>query len=72
MPFRFADEKKKTDGLTLPDGVSEEDFRKLVATAVADGVLGLVREALRPHLYALTGNVDYLPETEQKRPRGKK
>ncbi len=69
VPFRFA-EKKNTDG--LPDGITEEEFRKLIVAVVDDGVKKLMREALRPHLYSLTGNVDYLPETTQDRPRGKK
>ena len=69
MPFRFADDKKK-DG--LPDGITEEEFRKLIVAVVDDGVRKLIREALRPHLYALTGNLDYMPETTQDRPRGKK
>ena len=75
MPFQFA-EKENTDG--LPDGVSEEEFRKIIAAAVADGVVELVREALDDALYItqdglrvcrFTGKI-VDPETD--RPRGKK
>ncbi len=69
MPFILVDEEKK-DG--LPDGITEEEFRKLIVAMFDDGVRKLTQEALRPHLYALTGNVDYLPETTQDRPREKK
>ena len=46
-PFRFADEKEKTDDLALPDGLSEENFRKSVAEKIA----AMVQKALHEHLY---------------------
>ncbi len=61
MPFRFEDEERD-DG--LPDGVTIEQFRQLVAAAVADGVAEMLEKALRPHRYAITGNVDYLPDQD--------
>ena len=61
MPFRLEDEERD-DG--LPDGVTIEQFRQRVAAAVADGVAEMLEKALRPHLYQLTGNLDYLPDQD--------
>lgn len=52
MPFVFADEQ-------LPAGLSPEDFQKLIVTELSEQLVAMVQEALRPHLYDLTGNVDY-------------
>ena len=47
MPFRYGDEENNI----LPDGMTEEVFRKLVAAAVADGVVELLQKALDDSLY---------------------
>ncbi len=81
MPFILVDEEKKaaSDGNDfdeLPPGVTLDDVVKLIVAAMFEGIIAgvpkAVQEALRPHKYALTGNLDYLPDTTQDRPRGKK
>ncbi|MCZ6550954.1 MAG: hypothetical protein O6926_06095 [candidate division NC10 bacterium] len=81
MPFILIDEEKKkardgNDFDELPPGVTPDDVVKLIVAATLEGIVAMVpkavQEALRPYNYALTGNVDYLPETTQDRPRGKK
>ena len=47
MPFRYGDENENV----LPDGMTEEVFRNLVAAAVADGVVELLQKALDDSLY---------------------
>ena len=70
MPFILIDD---TDARgILPPGVTEDDVTKLEAEALAQRLTELVQEALRPHLYALTGNMDYAPEEAPEQPRRKK
>ncbi len=76
MPFRFA-EKKNTDG--LPDGITEEEFRKLIVAVVDDAVRKLVKETLEEQfcikqksgmlVWKHTGKI---VDPEPDRPRGKK
>ena len=74
MPYEFAGENENV----LPDGMTEEVFRKLVAAAVADGVVELLQKALDDSLYItqdglrvcrLTGKI---VDPETGRPRRKK
>ena len=66
MPFEFIEIDDADNGSEkLPAGLSPEDLQKLIATAVAEKVTALVTEALRPHLFALTGNMDHLPGTKR-------
>ena len=76
MPFRFV-EKENTDG--LPDGLSEEEFQKIITSALADKVVELVREALDEQLFIIQENgvrvcrlTGKIVDPETDRPRGKK
>ena len=53
MPFRYGDDENEN---VLPDGMTEEVFRKLVAAAVADGVVELLQKALDEQLFIIQEN----------------
>ena len=67
MPFTFADVPKKDERAELPPGLNPEDLRKLIVAALSEHIQAMLQEALRPHLFDLTGNVDYLPARPERK-----
>ena len=67
MPFIFGNDFDE-----LPPNMTTDDVTKCIVAALSEQLVKLVNEALRPHLYALTGNVDYAPETPPEQPRRKR
>ncbi len=74
MPFIMIDDSDTSENGfdEIFVDVSPAELGRLILAGVSEQLGKLVNEALRPHLYALTGNVDYLPETTSEQPRKKK
>jgi len=75
VPFRYGDENENV----LPDGLSEDEFRKLIVAAVADGVVEMLQKALDEQLFIIQENgvrvcrlTGKIVDPETDRPRGKK
>ncbi len=61
MPFIMIDDSD--NGLDEPFAdVTPDQLAKIILAGVSEQLGKLVNEALRPHIYNLTGNVDYCPE----------
>jgi len=52
--------------------VTPEELSKIIVAGVSEQLGKLVNEALRPYIYAMTGNIDYCPEEALKPPERKK
>ncbi len=71
MPFIMIDDSDNDFDELFAD-VSPAELSRLILAAVSEQLGKLVNEALRPHIYKLTGNVDYCPEEALKPPERKK
>ncbi len=71
MPFIMIDDSD--NGLDEPFAdVTPDELSNLIVAGVSEQLGTLVNEALRPYIYALTGNIDYCPEEALKPPESKK
>ncbi len=71
MPFIMIDDSDNGFDEIFAD-VSPDELAKIVLTGVSEQLGKLVNEALRPYIYAMTGNIDYCPEEALKPPERKK
>ncbi len=67
MPFILVDDFDEPSVDVTP-----EELSNLILAGVSEQLGKLVNEALRPYIYALTGNIDYCPEEALKPPERKK
>ena len=67
MPFILVDDFDEPSVDVTP-----EELSKIIVAGVSEQLGKLVNEALRPYIYAMTGNIDYCPEEALKPPERKK
>ena len=67
MPFILVDDFDEPSVDVTP-----EELSKIIVAGVSEQLGKLVNEALRPYIYAMTGNLDYCPEEALKPPERKK
>ena len=64
MPFIMVDDFDTSGNGSdeLFADVTPDQLAKIILTGVAEHIGTLVKAALRPYIYAKTGNIDYMPE----------
>lgn len=67
MPFILVDDFDEPSVDVTP-----EELSKIILAGVSEQLGKMVNEALRPYIYAMTGNIDYCPEEALKQPERKK
>ena len=71
MPFIMIDDSDNDFDEPFAD-VTPDELSNLIVAGVSEHLGTLVNAALRPYIYALTGNMDYCPEEALKPPERKK
>ncbi len=71
MPFIMIDDSDNGLDELFAD-VTPDELSNLIVAGVSEQLGTLVKAALRPYIYALTGNIDYCPEEALKPPQRKK
>ena len=74
MPFILVDDTdaRGNDFDEIFVDVSPAELSRIILEGVSEHLGTLVNAALRPYIYALTGNIDYCPEEALKPPERKK
>ena len=74
MPFIMIDDLDTSgnDFDELFADVTPDELSNLIVAGVSEQLGKLVNEALRPYIYAMTGNIDYCPEEAFKPPQRNK
>jgi len=71
MPFIMIDDSDNDFDELFAD-VTPDELSNLIVAGVSEQLGKLVNEALRPYIYAMTGNIDYCPEEALKPQQRKK
>ncbi len=71
MPFIMIDDSDNDFDEPFVD-VTPDELSSLILAGVSEQLGTLVKAALRPYIYAMTGNIDYCPEEALKPPERKK